>query len=196
MAKRHLYIVRHGQYEAQPTQPDEPSDGPLTTMGQEQARITAQRLHEFPIHVIHYSPLQRATETAHVIAAQFPDVPLQSSDLLRECIPTVPPAYEALFTPIPAQFIAQGGPQARQAYATFCAPLAEEATEDRHEIIVSSGNLIKYLACHALGAPDDAWIQADIQHCGITEIVIGPPFGLVLLRLNDGGHLPAQLRNY
>ncbi len=196
MAKRRLYFVRHGQYQPQPAPDDEPPDGPLTAMGQEQARITARRLREFPISVIHYSPLQRATETAHIIAEQFPGILMQPSDLLRECIPTVPSAHQGLFAQIPADVIAQGGPQARQAFATFCTPLPADAAEDQHEILVSSGNLIKYLACRTLGAPEDAWLQADIQHCGVTEIVVGPPYHLLLLRLNDGGHLPAALRTY
>ena len=196
MAKRRLYFVRHGQYEALPGPPGEPPDGPLTAMGREQARMTAQRLCEFPMSVIHYSTLQRATETAHLIATVLPDAAMLASDLLRECIPTVPPAHQALFAQIPTEFLTSGGPQARQAFSTYCIPLPADAQEDRHEIVVSSGNLIKYLACRALGAPEDAWIQADIQHCGITEIVIGPPFHLLVLRLNDGGHLPAEMRNY
>jgi broad specificity phosphatase PhoE len=196
MAKRRLYLIRHGQYMASPALPDEPPDGGLTAIGQEQALLTALRLNEFPISIIHHSTLQRANETATIMARQFPAAPMQPSDLLCECIPSVPSVYKAHFEHIPPHFIASGGAQARQVFDTYFVPLPDDAQEDQHEIIVSSGNLISYLVCRVLGAPEDAWMQTDIQYCGVTEVHIGPPRHVMLMRHNDTGHLPAPLRMY
>jgi serine/threonine-protein phosphatase PGAM5 len=196
MAKRRLYLVRHGQYVATPAVAEEPPDGRLTETGQRQSLLTAHHLKEYPITVIHHSTLQRATETASIIATLFPTALLQSSDLLCECIPSVPSAYGEIFEQIPAGFISRGGPQARQAFDTYFTPLPGSEQEDQHEIIVSSGNLICYFVCRVLRAPDDSWMQTDIQNCGVTEIIVGPPRGFLLLRHNESGHLPSELRTW
>jgi serine/threonine-protein phosphatase PGAM5 len=192
MPQRILYLVRHGHYASTTTPPSEP-DGPLTAIGQEQATLTAQRIRPFPISNIHHSTLQRARETATIIAAQFPTVPLYSSPLLCECIPCIPSAFGAFFEGIPAEVIAAGGPQAQQVFDTYFKPAD---ASDQYEVIISSGNLISYLICRILGAPPDAWIHTDIQHCGISEIVIGSPRRVLLVRHNDTGHLPAHLQTF
>ena len=67
---------------------------------------------------------------------------------------------------------------------------------DRHELVASHGNLIRHLVCHALGAPPGAWIRAEIELCGLCEIALGGPRGMIVIRHNDVGHLPAALRLY
>lgn len=198
MAKRILHLVRHGQYTPTTTLPDEP-DGPLTNVGKEQAALIARRLAGLPASVIHHSTLQRATETARAIGALLPGVELRPAAVLCECIPTVPPGFEAHFTDVDADVLARGGPQAREAFATYFVPAPDETDRDetdRHEVIVSSGNLIRYLICRVLGAPEDAWVNMDIQQCGLCEVIVGQPRGMVLARHNDTGHLPPALQLY
>ncbi|HEY8323602.1 MAG TPA: histidine phosphatase family protein [Ktedonobacterales bacterium] len=191
---RHLYIVRHGQY----THGGPPDyDGPLTELGQRQATFTAARLAGLPVSVIHCSTLQRARESAAIIAERFPGVELRYSPLLCECIASVPPLIkDYLEERVPAQELAEGAIQARAAWETYFQPPAADATEDVSEIIVSSGNLIGYLVGQALGAPADAWMRSDIQHCGLTEITIRARRGPLLLRHNDIGHLPLEMRTF
>jgi broad specificity phosphatase PhoE len=191
---RHLYIVRHGQY----THGGPPDyDGPLTELGQRQATFTAARLAGLPVSVIHCSTLQRARESAAIIAERFPGVELRYSSLLCECIASVPPLIkDYLEERVPAQELAEGAIQARAAWETYFQPPAADATEDVSEIIVSSGNLIGYLVGQALGAPADAWMRSDIQHCGLTEITIRARRGPLLLRHNDIGHLPLEMRTF
>ncbi|HEX8728116.1 MAG TPA: histidine phosphatase family protein [Ktedonobacterales bacterium] len=189
---RHLYIVRHGQY----THGGPPEyDGPLTELGQRQANFIAARLAGLPISVIHCSTLQRARESAAIIAERFPGVETRYSPLLCECVASVPPLIkEYLEERVPAQELAEGAIQARAAWETYFQP--PDGAEDVSEIIVSSGNLIGYLVGQALGAHADAWMRSDIQHCGLTEITIRAPRGPLLLRHNDIGHLPPEMRTF
>ncbi|MGH2503541.1 MAG: histidine phosphatase family protein [Ktedonobacterales bacterium] len=191
---RHLYIVRHGQY----THGGPPDyDGPLTELGQRQATCTAARLAGLPVSVIHCSTLQRARESAAIIAERFPGVEMRFSPLLCECIASVPPLIkDYLEERVSAQELSEGAIQARAAWETYFQPLGADATEDVSEIIVSSGNLIGYLVGQALGATADAWMRSDIQHCGLTEITIRARRGPLLLRHNDIGHLPPEMRTF
>lgn len=198
MAQRTIYLVRHGEYRPT-TGPAEEIDGGLTDTGRAQAELTARRLGQLPISVIYHSPLQRASETAAIIAARLPGVPLVSSDLLRECVPDVlaaelqPVALRDYFARLPAAVIERGRAQAAAAFDTY---LAAEAEHDRHELIVSSGNLLRYFVCQVLHAPPGAWIFSDMNHCAISQIVIGPPHGRLLVCHSDSGHLPAHLLSY
>src|SRR5262245_34970710 len=101
MARRILHIVRHGQYAHTTTLPDEP-DGQLTEVGKQQAMLTAGRLSAASVSVIHHSTLQRATETAQIIAAQVPGAQLRPAAVLRECIPSVPAGFETRFVSVSA----------------------------------------------------------------------------------------------
>ena len=193
MGKRVLYLVRHGQYETTTREGDEP-DGPLTEVGREQAELTAERLSGLPLRAIHSSTLQRAMETARVIAARFPGVQVQQTDELRECVPAIPAGFEALFANIAAEEVERAKLQVARVFEAYFMEAAGE--EERHEVLVSSGNLIRALVCRVLGAPADSWVHADMQLCGITEVKFVPTIGLVLVRHADTGHLPARLRMY
>ncbi|MBA3530965.1 MAG: histidine phosphatase family protein [Ardenticatenales bacterium] len=192
MSQRRLHIVRHGQYISTVEPLTEP-DGPLTPLGRQQAAATGQRLAQLPIGVIHHSTLQRATEMAQIIAAHFAGVELRPSALLRECIPCVPAGFEPHFAHIPVPAITQGPLQAAQVYEHYFTSPGEE---DQQEIIVSSGNLIGYFVGRMLDAPVTAWLHMDLQHGALTEVLLGPPRGRLLVRYNDVGHLPASWQTF
>lgn len=161
-APRKLFLIRHGQYENTEAEGAEP-DGHLTAKGRQQAKLTGQRLANLPINIIHYSPLERTTETADLIAQSFPNAPRQPSLLLRECIPSVPEPIKDHFAGIPAKFLDERGhDQAQQAFATFFQPA--DGDEEQHELIIAHGNIISYFACRILQAPLDSWININIQH--------------------------------
>lgn len=187
-----LLLVRHGQYRSTAVPGSEP-DGPLTDVGREQARLTAERLQGYPVQTIYHSTLQRATETAHLLAAALPNAVLNPSPLLRECIPCVPPGGEKFFAHIPADFIAQGEAQARAAFERFVAPLEQGRETAVCNLIVSHGNLLSYLASQVVQAPAASWFHFDIQQCGIIEVA-GFDNWLKLVRHNDTSHLPPELR--
>jgi len=79
-----LYLVRHAAAD--------PHDGPLSEAGKEQARLTGQRLREVPFSGIHHGPLPRAAQTAELIAACLPGVPVSACDLAGDCRPAWSPS--------------------------------------------------------------------------------------------------------
>lgn len=184
MGTRHLYIVRHGQYERQTGFPDTP-DGPLTELGRVQAGRIAERLAGVPVTAVYASTLLRAQQTAKIIVEQLPGVPLDFDPLLCECVPSVPADHAHHFAGLPTTWLTDGPALADAAYDKFVVG----SEDDRYEVLVSSGNLISFLACRVIEAPRDQWINVDMQHCALTEIHIGPPRGRWLVRQNDAGHL-------
>jgi broad specificity phosphatase PhoE len=192
MSKRYLYLVRHGQYKSITTPPEQP-DGSLTEIGREQARLTGERLQHLPINIVHYSTLQRTTETANFLLPHFPIAEQRPSELLWECIPNVPEGFESYFSHISADHIVKSGARAQTVFDTYFQPLPAEANE-QHELIVSHGNLISYLVCRALQAPLDAWLSTDVNNCGLSKITITAQGFIKLSCHNDTGHLPDQLR--
>jgi broad specificity phosphatase PhoE len=191
---RIVYLVRHGQYGATLAAPD-PGDGPLTELGRDQAHHVGRLLSGYEVSVIHHSTLIRATETAQIIAGYLPDAELRASPLLKECLPSVAPAALGLLgaTATP-DHLRRSDRQARQVFRQWFQPPAADAGETAREIIISSGNLISYLVCRLIGASGKQWIHTTIQHCGISEIVLGGGRERLVLRHNDTGHLPREMQ--
>ena len=82
---RFLYLVRHGDAS--------PHDGPLSPAGQEQARLTGRRLKDVPFSAVYHGPLPRAAQTAKLIAASLPGVPVSASELAGDYIRRPHPAH-------------------------------------------------------------------------------------------------------
>ena len=214
MPVRHIYLVRHAQRE--PTAgPDEFGPG-LSLLGWKQAHITAQRLAALKVDAIYTSSLRRTMETARIIAVEFPNVPIRPSALLWECIPAMPDFAvewhktqlngDTSRTKIPPEVkpwvnlwmedtsikeIEAGFEQARQAWLKYFVP---SRGKDRHDIIVCHGNIMRYFVMRALIVPPEAWRNADIYNCGISEIVIEGDGRIMLLSHNDHGHLPSEMK--
>jgi len=68
-----IFFVRHGESEANVLKvfSNRGWKHPLTEKGREQARELATKLQDRPIAAIYTSPIQRAVETAQILAAQF-----------------------------------------------------------------------------------------------------------------------------
>ncbi len=190
MPRRHLYLIRHGQYDRRdPAR----AGGHLTARGKQQAQRVARRLRGLPMDAIHFSTLTRARETAGIIAIEFRGVPVRGSRLLWECQPGYPPEFAALFDDAPKAIFARGKRQAQKAFAKYFQPARGR---DRVEIIVAHGNLIRYFVCRALGVAGENWPRADMHHAGISEIIVEDDGQLRLWSHNDTGHLPAKLKTF
>lgn len=72
-----FYLVRHGD------KVREPGDPGLSTLGQAQAKKTAEYLQDFPITKIYASPYARTKETAHIIS-EILSLPVSLHDALKE----------------------------------------------------------------------------------------------------------------
>jgi len=103
---RFLYLVRHGEAD--------PHDGPLSRAGEQQARLTGQRLTGVPFSSITHGPLPRAAQTAGLIAASLPGVPVSACDLAGDYLPFVldpdglPPSFASFLAGFPAAERARG----------------------------------------------------------------------------------------
>jgi serine/threonine-protein phosphatase PGAM5 len=214
MSQRHIYVVRHGQ--RLPGNGTDRLGLGITDTGKIQAEFTGERLSAIPINTIHYSTLRRAAETAKIIAKYIPKAHLQSSQLLWECIPYLPPDFitwykavqgrvdqDSVTTPLqmapwlglwstetPWEMIEKGFEQAQQAWTHFFRP----AREERHEVLVCHGNIMRYFMVRTLRAPLETWINSEINNCGISEFVVHPGGEVLLVSHNDTGHLPVPIR--
>ncbi len=75
-----IFILRHGQAEAQITSDDARR---LTNKGRnDTARIVQERIADMPLVQIWASPLVRAQQTAEIALSYFPGLKIQTTDLL------------------------------------------------------------------------------------------------------------------
>jgi broad specificity phosphatase PhoE len=117
------------------------------------------------------------------LAVIFDGVPYEKSEDLRECYLASP-----AFASVPVELIQAGEKQAAAAFSKYLGPTPEV---DKTEIIVSHGNLIRYMAGRVLGSPE-SWLRMRTFNCGITEIAIESDGRLWLVSYNDVGRLPAE----
>jgi serine/threonine-protein phosphatase PGAM5 len=95
----HLYLVRHGeQIDAEHGM----RDGGLSPRGRRQAELLGERLGGIPFDAAYHSPLERAAETADIIAMKMPALEPEPSALLFDCVPSgpapeTPSAYAPFF---------------------------------------------------------------------------------------------------
>ena len=191
MATRTIYLIRHGHHDLQNNTGDELGGG-LTPTGVKQAELTAQRFRWFPINAIYTSSLRRAAETAEIIVREFPDIPLQKSKRLWERIVHVSPKLAESLNTNPEKM----AEQTRLVEKVFEKRFKCAHGHDKHEIIVSHGNLIRYFVCRVMQVRPEAWINMDMCNCGVSEVLIRPDGSMLLVSHSDVGHLPPHLRTY
>src|SRR6476660_6108194 len=131
MATRSIYLVRHGEYDWD--NDPSPLKG-LTPRGVQQARLTARRLRSVRATAIYSSDLMRAIETAEIIGAELNSVPYEKDSELRECYLPSPALID-----VPVELIQAGEKQAAAAFSKYLCT----RDDDKNEIIVSHGNLIR-----------------------------------------------------
>jgi broad specificity phosphatase PhoE len=187
---RFLYLVRHGAAD--------PHDGPLSEAGTEQARLTGQRLSEVPFSAIHHGPLPRAAQTADLIAACLPGVPVSSCDLAGDYLPSdpdpagLPPSLVSFIAGFSAAERAEGPRLAVAALERFAR--ADDEPDDTYELVVTHNFLIGWLVSQALNAPPWRWLGLNQMNCAVTVMAYLAGLPASLITFNDAGHLPPALR--
>ena len=152
----YIYLVRHGeQQDAEHGMPD----GPLSARGKRQARLLAERLGGVPFTGAWHSPLQRAAETAEIIADRLPSLTPEPSALLFDCFPSgkgvdTPPAYDPFFGAISDAEIDAGSAQMGDAVAEFL----QSRPGDRHDLLITHNFVIAWFVREVLGSPDWRWV--------------------------------------
>jgi serine/threonine-protein phosphatase PGAM5 len=185
-----LYLVRHGQAD--------PHDGPLNEAGEQQARLTGKRLKDVPFSGIYHGPLPRAAQTADLIAASLPGIPVYACELAGDYVPSAPdpdglPSSFARFLAGFSDAELTDGPRlAAAALERFAQPGREQ--DDTYELIVTHNLLIGWFVSQALGAPPWRWLGLNQMNCALSVIAYMPGLPSALISFNDAGHLPAELR--
>jgi serine/threonine-protein phosphatase PGAM5 len=189
MASRFLYLMRHGEAS---------EDGMLTADGEQQARLTGERLCEIPLAAIHHSPLPRAARTAEIIGGYLPGVPVLKSDFIGDYIPSDPEPAEL---PAPyARVVSTYSPRERSAGAALAAEALEcfatpgSPDKDTHELLVTHNFVIGWFVRDALGAAEWRWLGLNQQNAALTAIMYRHGMPPVLVSFNDAAHLTAPLR--
>jgi serine/threonine-protein phosphatase PGAM5 len=189
MGMRILYLVRHGHYHMER---GTAKYGGLTALGRRQARRLGKRFASVDLYRVHHSDMLRAAETAELITRELRTaIPIRSSKLLREGVPSVPCAWLPDYTRAEAL---RDRARMDAAYARYFTPSRHG---DREELIVAHGNIIRYFVSCAMGDSIAKWARVSLTQGSVTVIAVGPKPGCAMLTsFNDVGHLPLKMRTF
>ncbi|PWR08366.1 histidine phosphatase family protein [Micromonospora acroterricola] len=199
MITRLLYLARHGEQEDAATEAPEAG---LSERGRRQAGLLGERLRGRPFAAVHHGPLRRAAETAELVAAALPGVPVYATELVGDHLPHdtepagLPPAYADFLAPFTVAERVDGPRVTAAAVRRFAGPAADDAggTGTLRELVVTHAFLIAWLVRHALDAPERRWLGLNPHNAGLTVIRYGPAGPPNLVAFNDVAHLPPELR--
>ncbi|MFI2710264.1 histidine phosphatase family protein [Micromonospora sp. NPDC018662] len=193
MGSRLLFLARHGEQD----RPEEEADTGLSARGRRQATLLGERLRDARLDAVHHGPLARAAETAALVAASLPGVPVHVDDRAGDHMPHdtdpagLPERHAAFLTQFTEAERRDGPRVTAGAVARFATAPAEG---DVRELVVTHNFLVAWLVRHALEAPAHRWIGLAHANCALTVIrysSAGPP---TVLAVNDAAHLPPELR--
>ncbi|XP_025423360.1 serine/threonine-protein phosphatase PGAM5, mitochondrial-like [Sipha flava] len=188
-ATRHIFLIRHGQYNLNGETDEERK---LTELGRRQALLTGERLSllNYPWTSITQSTMTRAMETCSLIQKHLPaNLPLYSSDLLREGAPVPPDPPNKHWKPELYQFYRDGA-RIEAAFRKFIHRAPPEQKENSYEIIVCHGNVIRYFVMRTLQLTPEAWLRLGIDHASITALSIYPNGRASLRSFSNSGFMP------
>ena len=188
-ATRTIVLVRHGNYVDDPAA--DPRLGPhISPIGVAQAHLVGARLAAMPTRfdVLYASPLQRARDTAAVIAEDFPGRHFEVVDDLAECTP--PTRRAEVMAQEKPEDLASCQAQLDRVFARFFRPAAGH---EETALLGCHGNVIRYLVARALGVDTRAWLERSPGHASITRIRVEADGRFKVISVGDVGHLPPNL---
>ncbi|CAH2295633.1 serine threonine- phosphatase PGAM5, mitochondrial isoform X2 [Pelobates cultripes] len=188
-ATRHIFLIRHSQYNLNGRSD---SERVLTPLGCEQAELTGKRLASLGLkydQIIH-SSMTRAKETTEIISKYLPGVTKKSTDMLREGAPIRPEPPVCHWKPDVVYY--EDGARIEAAFRNFIHRAEPKQEEDSYEIIICHANVIRYIVCRALQLPPEAWLRMSLNNGSITYLVIRPSGNVALRLLGDSGFMPPE----
>lgn len=199
-----LFLIRHGEtdWNAEGRFQGQ-ADIPLSPRGEQQAVALAGIMESEAVDVIYASDLQRAWQTALIIA-EASGVPLQQEARLREMafgrwegltykeLQQREAALLEAWQADPSRTAPPGGETLRQITERVGAVLNTVlATVQAHRVaIVAHSGPLRVLLCLALGFDVRSYWRFVIAPASLSELQVSAA-GAVLLRLNDTHHLTA-----
>eukprot|EP00927_Polykrikos_kofoidii_P079895 TRINITY_DN76731_c0_g1_i1.p1 TRINITY_DN76731_c0_g1~~TRINITY_DN76731_c0_g1_i1.p1 ORF type:complete len:387 (-),score=62.51 TRINITY_DN76731_c0_g1_i1:140-1300(-) len=204
VGRRQVVFVRHAQAASANTAE---STSVLSDIGMRQARLTGERLRAVfdeakvgngAVIVFHSGePETKATaEAIHGFLAK--PCKLTGTALLAEGLPVLPsPASSGV---VEAFEEANADAELARAEGAFRAhiwqPTGELPERVNVEVIVSHGNLLRYLTCRSLQLPPSAWSRLRAHNCALTRLDIDSDGFVYLHEFGSIGHLPLELVTY
>lgn len=188
-AARVIVLVRHGSY-VQDVAAD-PQLGPgLSPLGVAQAHLAGARLAGLGLHfdALYVSPLQRARDTAAVMAGAFPGRAFQVEKDLAECLP--PTRRSEVTQGIQPAELAACQTRLDRLFARHFRPASGS---EQAELLVCHGSVIRYLVTRALGVDTRAWLEMSVRHASITQIRVEADGRFKVISVGDDGFMPASL---
>lgn len=188
-AARIIVLVRHGSYVADPAA-DPKLGPPLSPIGVAQAHLAGARLAALGLHfdALYVSPLQRARDTAAVIAGDFPGRSFKVDDDLAECLPPTRRTQMTQGTkPIE---LAACKTQLDRLFARYFHPASGS---EQAELLVCHGAVIRYLVTRALGVDTTSWLEMSVRNGSITQIRVEADGRFKVITVGDDGFMPASL---
>ncbi|OII74612.1 phosphoglycerate mutase [Cryptosporidium ubiquitum] len=187
-------LVRHGQYII-PAIKDE--EKVLTDIGREQANETGKYLsqqYRNKVNAIYHSNLTRARETAIIISKYFPGVKLVEDSNLAEGVPIAPSPSVSGFKPTTEEIVSDKE-RIDNAFNTYFSKKGK-SFDEKVDIIVCHGNVIRYMFCKGLQYPTSGWLRLNHLNCGVTRMSISTDSLVICSGLGDGGHLSPNIHTY
>lgn len=191
----HLYLVRHGESHREAAPGVFTPDGDLSALGEQQARLAAERLAAAAITHVLSSPLLRALATARAIAEAAGDLPIEVWTDLREGygdMPGVPvPLYKGpgrsallrrfLRVVLPPDITEDGWehggdnryPEFYARCSTVARLLETRFAPDDRVVVVGHGGCFNAVLHALLGIPVEApvWFQMDLGAISTVRLV-------------------------
>jgi serine/threonine-protein phosphatase PGAM5 len=188
---RYVYLIRHGWYDRSDPRDERLGKG-LDSLGRAQAALTGERLARLPVRMdrLVSSTLTRARETADLIGASLRMAPERDS-LLSECTP--PSDRTDLREHVPGEHDSCRV-QIERAWDRYLRPAG--GRDDRHDVLVCHGNVIRWMVSRAVRADIARWVDLTIGNGSITALVVRPDGSVRLAAYSDTGHLPAALQTW
>ena len=190
---RTIYLIRHGDYNHEDERdPDVGKE--LVPLGIAQAKLVASRLKSLPVKITSLisSTMTRARQTAMIINQEFSELELQQYRLIREC---TPPTWRIdIMKREDPQELKNCMDSLEIAFKKFFIPSPDN--EDRNDVIVCHGNVIRYFVTKVLNVNTLSWLQMSIGNCSLTIVRIKPDGTMKLDSFSDSGHIPLNMQTY
>ncbi|MBK9096530.1 MAG: histidine phosphatase family protein [bacterium] len=190
---RTIYLIRHGDYN-QTDESDEFTGNELTPLGIAQARLLSARLKAMSIEFtsLTSSTMTRARQTAIIVNEEFPELTLAQDELISECTP--PTWRKDVMSETDSVELVQCKNNIEKAFAKYFISSPDE--NDRNDIIVCHGNVIRYFVTKVLNVDTMSWLQMSITNCSLTIIRVLPDGKMKLDAFSDYGHIPENMRTF
>jgi len=190
---RTIYLIRHGDYN-QSDEKDEFIGNELTPLGIAQAKLLAARLKAMSVKFtsLTSSTMTRARQTAMIINEDFPELKLNQDELICECTP--PSWRKDIMAGVDTTEKEICVENIEKAFLKYFIPSPDE--NDRHDLIVCHGNVIRYMVTKVLNVDTMSWLQMSITNCSLTIIRIKPDGTMKVDTFSDYGHIPENMRTF